>query len=80
MRCIWTDGSQNDLGNVGAAIAWKEGTEWAGLKYRLGGNKEVFHAELFALLRATIMIADQVDDMISEGVQKIIILHTHKRR
>jgi hypothetical protein len=44
-----------------------------GLKYRLGRNKEVFDAELFALLRATIMIADQVEDMITEGVQKIII-------
>jgi hypothetical protein len=42
-------------------------------KYRLGRNKEVFDAELFALLRATIMIGDQVEDMISEGVQKIII-------
>jgi hypothetical protein len=73
MRCIWTDGSRDDLGNVGAAVAWKEGTEWTGLKYRLGRNKEVFDAELFALLRATIMIADQVKDMISEGVQKIII-------
>jgi ribonuclease HI len=38
-----------------------------------GRNKDVFDAELFALLRATIMIGDQVEDMISEGVQKIII-------
>jgi ribonuclease HI len=73
IRCIWTDGSRDDLGNVGAAVAWIEGTEWTGLKYRLGRNKEVFDAELFALLRATIMIGDQVEDMISEGVQKIII-------
>jgi ribonuclease HI len=74
IRCIWTDGSRDDLGNVGAAVAWKEGTEWTGLKYRLGRNKDVFDAELFALLRATIMIGDQVEDMISEEVQKIIIL------
>jgi hypothetical protein len=73
MRCIWTDGSWDDLGNVGAAVSWKEGTEWTGLKYRLGRNKEFFDAELFALLRATIMIGHQVDDMISEGVQKMII-------
>jgi ribonuclease HI len=73
IRGIWTDASCDDLGNVGAAVAWKEGTEWAGLKYRIGRNKEVFDAELFALLRATIMISDQVKDMISEGVQKIII-------
>jgi ribonuclease HI len=73
IRCIWTDGSRDDLGNVGAAVAWKDGTEWTGLKYRLGRNKEVLDAELFALLRATIMIGDQVEDMITEGVQKIII-------
>jgi hypothetical protein len=45
----------------------------AGLKYRLGRNKEVFDAELFALLQATIMDRDEVEDMIKEGVQKIII-------
>jgi hypothetical protein len=73
IRCIWTDGFRDDLGNVGAAVAWKEGTECIGLKYRLGRNKEVFDAELFTLRRATIMIGDQVEDMISEGVQKIII-------
>jgi hypothetical protein len=32
--CIWTDRSRDDLGNVGAAVVWKEGTEWTGLKYR----------------------------------------------
>jgi hypothetical protein len=80
IRCIWTDGSRDDLGNVGAAVAWKEGTEWKGLKYRLGRNKEVFDAELFALLRATIMIRDEVDVMISEGIQKIITLPTHNLR
>jgi hypothetical protein len=26
MGCIWTDGSRDDLGNVGAAFPWKEGT------------------------------------------------------
>jgi hypothetical protein len=31
LSCIWTDGSRDDLANVGAAIAWKEGTEWTGL-------------------------------------------------
>jgi hypothetical protein len=35
---------------VAAPIACKEGTEWKGLKYRLGRNTEVFDAELFALL------------------------------
>jgi ribonuclease HI len=73
IRCIWTDGSRDDLGNVGGATAWKERTQWAGLKYRLGRNKEVFDAELFALLQATIIVRDEVEDMIKEEVQKIII-------
>jgi ribonuclease HI len=34
---------------------------------------EVFKAELFALLRATIMIGDQVEDKIRVGIQKITI-------
>jgi hypothetical protein len=48
--CIWTDGSRDDLGSVGAAIAGNEGSERRGWKYRLGRNKEVFDAEGFALL------------------------------
>jgi ribonuclease HI len=73
IRCIWTDGSPDDLGNVGAAVAWKEGTQWAGLKYRLARNKGVFDAELFALLRATIMVRDEVEALVNEEVQKITI-------
>jgi hypothetical protein len=73
IRCSWSDGSQNDLRNVGAAVAWKKGTKWTALKYRLGCNKEVFDAEMFGLLRAAIMIVDQIEDMISEGVQLLII-------
>jgi hypothetical protein len=33
IRSIWTDGSRGDLGNLGAAVPWKEGTKWTGLKY-----------------------------------------------
>jgi hypothetical protein len=78
MRCIWSDGSWDDHGNVGAAVAWKVDTEWTGLKYRLGCNKDAFDAEVFALLRATIMIGDQVEAIIREVVQKIIIF-THSQ-
>jgi hypothetical protein len=49
IKCIWTDGPRDNLGNVSAAVAWKEGAKWTGLKYRLGRNKEVFDAELFTL-------------------------------
>jgi hypothetical protein len=65
IRCIWTDGSRDNLGNVGAAVAWNEGTEWTGLKYRLGRNKDDFDADLFALLRATIMIRDEIEVSLS---------------
>jgi hypothetical protein len=35
-RCIWTDASRDDQGNVGAAAVWRQDTEWAGLEFRLG--------------------------------------------
>jgi ribonuclease HI len=74
-KCLWTDGSRDDLGNVGAAVAWKEVDEWTGLKYRLGRNKEVFDAELFAILQATVLIRDGGAIMIGEGIQKISIFN-----
>jgi hypothetical protein len=40
----------------------------------IGCNKEVVKAQLFALLQASIVIRDQVEDMISDGVQRLIIL------
>jgi hypothetical protein len=61
------------LGNVGAAVAWTEVDEWTGLNYRLGRNKEVFDAELFAILLATVLIRDEGVIMIGEGIQKISI-------
>jgi hypothetical protein len=44
-----------------------------GLKCRLGRNKEVFDAELFATLQATILIRDEGAVMIGEGIQKTSI-------
>jgi hypothetical protein len=72
-KCLWTDGSHDDLGNVGAAVDWTEVDEWTGLKYRLGRNKEVFDAELFAILQASVLIRDEGAIMIGEGIQKISI-------
>jgi ribonuclease HI len=73
IKCLWTDGSRDDLGNVGAAVAWKEVDEWTGLQYRLGRNKEVFDAELFSILQTIVMIRDQAAVMICEGIQKVSI-------
>jgi ribonuclease HI len=72
-RCIWTDGSRDQNGNVGAAIVWQEHNEWTGLKYRLGRNKEVFDAELYAILRATVMARDHVSELKSDGIDRLII-------
>jgi hypothetical protein len=71
-KCIWTDGSRDYLGNVGSVVAWKDDDEWTGLKYRVGTNKEVFDAELFAILQAT-LIRDKAAGMIVEGIQKAVI-------
>jgi hypothetical protein len=79
-KCVWTDGSHDDLGNVGAAAAWKEVDEWTGLKYRLSRNKEVFDAELFAFLQTNVMIRDETVVMIGEGIKRSQSLVTPKPR
>ena len=50
---VWTDGSRQEDGAVGAACAWRsrEG-EWTGRRFQLGRNKEVFDAEVFAVWQA----------------------------
>jgi ribonuclease HI len=73
-RCIWTDGSRDELGSVGAAAVWMQGNQWAGLKFRLGRNKEVFDAELYGLLQATVTVRDEAARWISSGISKVIIL------
>lgn len=49
---LWTDGSRLDEGRVGSGVAWKEGNEHVGKSYHLGIRKEVFDAELFAVMEA----------------------------
>jgi ribonuclease HI len=61
-----------DHGNVGAAVAWKVVDQWTGLKYGLGRNKEVFDAELYANIRATVMARDAAV-MITGGIQQVDI-------
>ena len=50
---VWTDGSRQEDGAVGAACVWRspEGG-WTGHRFQLGKNKEVFDAEVFAVWQA----------------------------
>ena len=48
---IWTDGSRLEHGQVGAAAVWWEEGRWRGSGTFLGTNKEVFDAEVFAILQ-----------------------------
>ena len=58
-RTAWTDGSRLDNGRVGAAVAWKEGGGWRGRNSYLGTNKEIFDAEVFAILQAVKALNEQ---------------------
>ena len=46
---VWTDGSRQENGPVGAACVWKTQEGWAGHRVQLGNNKKVFDAEILAL-------------------------------
>ena len=48
---MWTDGSRQENGAVGAACAWRTQEVWAGRRYHLGSSVEVFEAEVFAYYR-----------------------------
>ena len=47
---VWTDWSRQEDGTVGAAGVWRfpEGG-WAGRRFQLGKNKDVFYTEVFAV-------------------------------
>ncbi|KAA8892857.1 hypothetical protein FN846DRAFT_1008696 [Sphaerosporella brunnea] len=66
---LWTDGSRVDGGHVGAAVAWysKEAEDYVGDRWYLGNNKEVFDAELFAVVQA-IKIAAKREQIINDKV------------
>ena len=51
-RTVWADGPRLEDGRVGAAVAWWKDGGWTGRGAYLGTNKEVFDAEVFAILRA----------------------------
>jgi hypothetical protein len=71
--CIWTDGSRDDQGNVGAAV-WSQDTKWVGHEFRLGRNKDVFDAELYGILQATATIRDEASRWKANGLTKVTIL------
>ena len=52
VRTIWTEGSRQDNGRVGAAWAWKETNRWTSRRAHLGNNKEVYDAEVYAICMA----------------------------
>ena len=49
---MWTDGFRQESGAVGAACVWGTQEGWTGHRFRLGGNKEVFDAEVFEIYQA----------------------------
>ena len=49
---VWTDGSGQENGAVGAACVWRTQEGWAGRHYHLGSNNKVFDAEVLAIYRA----------------------------
>ena len=53
---VWTDGSRQESGAVGAACIWRTQQGWTGRRYHLGNNKGVFDAEVFAVYRALSVI------------------------
>ena len=56
---MWTGGSRLQSGKVGAAVAWREDGGWTGRSTYLGTNKEVFDAEVFAILRAVRLLNER---------------------
>ena len=60
-RTVWTDGSRLEGGAVGAAIAFRGREGWVKRETCLGKNKEVFDAEVFAILRATRLLDDRAE-------------------
>ena len=61
-RTVWADRSRLENGRVGAAVAWWKNGGWAGGGTYLGTNKEVFGAEVFAILRAVRLLNEQGEE------------------
>ena len=58
---VWTDGSRLSGGEVGAAIAFWTGKGWVKRGTYLGQNKEVFNAEVFAILQGVKLLNERAE-------------------
>ena len=56
---MWTDGPRLESGAVGAAVAYRDGERWVKRGTYLGKNKEVFDAEVYAILRAAKLLDER---------------------
>ena len=56
---IWTNGPRLENGAVGAAVAFRKEGRWVKRGAYLGKNKEVFDAEIFAIMRAVRLLEER---------------------
>jgi len=56
---LWTDGSRDENGPAGYAVAWREGRSWAGRKTHMGYYQEAYDAECAAIARALEVAAER---------------------
>ena len=61
-RTVWMDGSRLENGRVGAAVTWWKDGGWDLRVTYLGTNKEVFDAEVFAILRAVTLLVERKEE------------------
>jgi len=58
---LWTVGARKEDEWVGCAVVWKEDGRWKKRRTRLGRQKEVFDAEMYAMSEA-MKVADEMAD------------------
>ena len=59
---MWTDGPRPESGAVGAAVAFQGGGRWVKRGTYLGKNKEVFDAEVYAVLQAVKLLEEREEE------------------
>ena len=59
LNTAWTDESRLENGAVGAALAFKKTGGWTTKGTYLGRNKEVFDAEVFAIMQAVRLLDER---------------------
>jgi len=56
---LWTDGSRDENGAVGYAVAWRNGQSWVRRKAHMGYYQEAYDAECAVIARALDVAADR---------------------